>query len=106
SASQALVGIGNQLLLGVNGGAYGAFDPAAATNVVVLPLIMDRNSGYFTGFNIQNVGASAATVNCTFTNTGYTVSGTLGAGEALTDLQADKIAAGYVGGATCTGGAG
>lgn len=107
STSQPLVGIGNQLLPGVNGGAYGAFDPATATNVVVMPLIMDRNSGYFTGFNIQNVGGTATAVNCTFTNSAYTVSSaSLAAGSALTDLQSSKIADGYVGGATCTGDAG
>jgi hypothetical protein len=106
STSQSLVGIGNQLLLGVNGGSYGAFDPAAATNIVVLPLIMDRNSGYFTGFNIQNVGDAATNVNCTFANSTYTVSGNLAPGQALTDIQQNKIADGYFDGATCTGDAG
>ncbi len=101
STNQPLVGIGNQLLPGVNGEAYGSFDPDQATNVVVMPLIMDRNSGYFTGFNVQHVGGPQATVNCTFTNSTYTVSGTLSQGQALTDLQQGKIADGYVGSARC-----
>lgn len=102
SASQDLVAIVNQLLPGVNGEAYGGFDPGAANQTVVLPLIMDRNAGYFTGFNVMNVGSSSTTVNCTFTGTSYTVGGTLAVGEALTDLQNGKIANGYVGSATCT----
>jgi len=102
TASQDLVAIVNQLLPGVNGEAYGGFDPSAATQTVVLPLIMDRNAGYFTGFNVMNVGSSSTTVNCTFTGTSYTASGTLAAGEALTDLQNGKISSGYVGSATCT----
>lgn len=101
SASQPLVGIGNQLLPGVNGEAYGSFDPDQATNVVVMPLIMDRNSGYFTGFNVQHVGGPQATVNCTFTNSTYTVSGTLSQGQALTNIQQNNIADGYVGSARC-----
>ncbi len=102
STSQPLVGIGNQLLAGINGEAYGSFDPASATSVVVMPLIMDRNSGYFTGFNLQNVGSSSATVNCTFTNTPYTVSGTIAPGAALNDIQNNQIGNGYVGSARCT----
>jgi hypothetical protein len=101
SANQPLVGIGNQLGAG-NGGAYGAFDPAAATSKLVMPLMMDRNSGFFTGFNVQNVGSVAATVNCVFTNATYTKSQLLQPGEAMTDLQINKIADKYVGGATCT----
>jgi hypothetical protein len=102
SASQNLVGIGNQLKPGANGEAYGSFAAANATNSLVMPLIMDRNGGFFTGFNVQNVGAGQANVNCTFTNTDYTVSGSLQPGQALTDLQANKIADTYVGSAVCT----
>jgi hypothetical protein len=100
SAGNDLNVIVNQLSAS-NGEAYGGFDPAAATDTVVMPLIMDRNGGYFTGFNVQNVGSDSTTVNCTFTDSTYTVSATLDAGEALSDLQGDKIASGYVGSATC-----
>lgn len=107
SASQPLVGIGNQLLPGRNGEAYGSFSADEATNKVVMPLIMDRNGGYFTGFSVQNVGTAATSVNCTFTNSAYTVSAaTLNPDQALADLQGNKIADKYVGSATCTAGAG
>jgi hypothetical protein len=116
SASQPLVGIGNQLLAsGANGGAYSAFDASTATAKVVMPLIMDRNAGFFTGFNVQNVGAEAADVSCVFSlpdgagNSTYTVSGNLAPGAALNDIQLNKIPEvptlpnqRYVGGATCT----
>jgi len=103
SAGIGLVGIVNQHSFGDNKGAsYGAFDRAAATDTVVMPLIMDRNSNYWTGFNVQNVGTASTTVNCTFANTSYTASGTLQPGEALNDLQINNIADGYVGSAVCT----
>jgi hypothetical protein len=106
STNQELVAIVNQLRPGVNGEAYGSFNPAEAAQKVVMPLIMDRNGGYFTGFNVMNVGTGATTVNCTFTGTSYTASGTLQPGQALTDIQNNKIAPGYVGSGTCTAGAG
>ncbi|MEZ4728666.1 MAG: hypothetical protein R3E79_16150 [Caldilineaceae bacterium] len=102
SANQPLIGIGNQLFPGRNGEAYGSFSAEEATSKVVLPLIMDRNNGFFTGFSVQNVGASATSVNCTFTNTDYTISANLEPEQALTDVQGTKIQASYVGGATCT----
>jgi hypothetical protein len=107
SANQPLVGIGNQLLPGANGGAYGAFNADNATNKVVMPLIMDRRGGatnkFFTGFNIQNVGTGTATVSCTFVGDDYTIPATaLAAGAALNDLQNGKVADNYAGGATCT----
>lgn len=107
SANVPLVGIVNQLKAGVNGGAYNGFDPNAATNKVVFPLIMDRNFGYFTGFNIVNAGTSPTNVVCTFTNTSYTVNvSNLPAGGSLNAVQLNQIANGYVGAATCTGGTG
>jgi len=106
STNQPLVGIGNQLLPGVNGEAYGSFSAAAATDTVVMPLIQDRFGGFYTGFNVANVGTSATNVSCVFTNTSYTVSGNVPAGGALTDLQNGKISDTYNGAATCTGDAG
>jgi hypothetical protein len=106
SASQDLVAVVNQVNPGTNGEAYGAFDPALATDTVVLPLIMDRNVGWFTGFNVMNVGSGSTTVNCTFTGTGYTASATLAVGEAMTDIQLNQIGVSYVGSATCTAGSG
>jgi len=108
SANQNLVGIVNQHNFVTNkGAAYGTFNPNAATSKVVMPLIMDRNYGYFTGFNIQNVGEQPTSVNCTFSNSSVTVStGTLQPGQAFTHVQLNQIGNGYVGSATCiaTGG--
>lgn len=103
SANMPLVAVGNQLgTTAGNGEAYGAFDPAEAGPVVVMPLIMDRNGGFFTGFSVQNVGGAATAVNCTFSGTGYTVAGNLAPGAAISAIQNNAISAGYVGAGTCT----
>jgi hypothetical protein len=104
AGTQALVAIVNQHAFGSNKGAsYGAFNPDAASAKVVMPLIMDRNFGYFTGFNVQNVGTSSTTVSCTFSGTSYTVPATvLAPGEALTDVQLNNISPDYVGSGICT----
>ena len=105
STNQPLVAIVNQLKPGVNGEAYNAFDPASATNQVVLPLIMDHNSNWWTGFSVMNVGSASTNVTCTFSNSTYTVSKPLGQNQSFTDLQYGKLApAGgkYVGSGTCT----
>ncbi len=102
STGQPLTGIVNQLLPGQNGEAYVAFAPEEATNSLVMPLIMDRNGGYFTGFSVQHVGGPESVVTCVFSNSTYTVSATLGEGEALVDLQQGRINDGYVGSGVCT----
>ena len=103
SGNTGLVAIVNQHSFGTNKGAsYGAFNPDNATDTVVMPLIMDRNSDYWTGFNVQNVGSAATTVNCTFANTSYTASATLQPYQALNDIQFNNIANGYVGSAVCS----
>jgi hypothetical protein len=106
SASQPLVAIVNQL--GATAGeAYNAFDPTAATNVVVMPLIMDRNSGYYTGFSVVNVGGAATSVDCTFTSSSVTIhQASLAADSALVDIENGKIGNKYVGSAVCTAGTG
>jgi len=104
SANSPLTVIVNQLSA-INGGAYNGF--AGGGEVVVMPLIMDRNSGYWTGFNIQNIGAAATTVSCSFTNSSVTVGPTtLQPGEALNALQNGALGDKYVGSATCTASAG
>jgi hypothetical protein len=104
AGAQPLVGIVNQHHFGINkGSSYGAFSPDQATAKVVMPLITDHNYGYFTGFNVQNVGTSAATVSCTFYNSARTVGPeVLAPGDALTDTQYGVLGDPYVGSATCT----
>jgi len=107
STSQPLVAIVNQInRSSAQGAAYDAINPSEATAHLSLPLVMDRNYNIFTGISVANVGTSQTTVNCTFTGTSYTASATLQPGEAMTDVQLNKISAGYVGAATCiaTGG--
>jgi len=57
---QNLVAIVNQLTLAGQGSAYEGFNPTAAGTSVVAPLVMAKNSGFFTGIQVQNVG----TANC------------------------------------------
>lgn len=104
TTNQPLVAVVNQVYNNAqNAAAYSAFDPAAATSQVSLPLIGDRNYGIFTGFSVANVGSQATDINCTFTGTSYTASATgVQPGEALTDVQLNKIADSYVGSAICT----
>ena len=102
SAAMPLVAITNQLNPGINGEANNDFDPTTGTAQVVLPLIMDRNSGYFTGFSVVNVGAAAVDINCTFTGTTFTVSQTgVDPFTALTAIQNGVIDNKYVGSASC-----
>jgi len=102
TADAPLVVIVNQLNSDANkGAAYEGFDPAAGTDTVVMPLIMDRNWEYFTGFSVMNVGDAATDVTCTFTDSPYEVTATLDPGEALTAVQLNQIADGYVGSGRC-----
>ena len=107
SANQPLAAIVNQLS-GTNGEAYSAFDPATASASIVMPLIMDRNSGFFTGFNVVNIGSSNTTVTCDFSNFGTNADLTfsLNAGATATQIQDGQIADGYVGSAVCSGSGG
>lgn len=105
SASQPLVAVVNQLG-STNGEAYNAFGQADAGDTVVAPLIMDRNSGFFTGMSVQNVGTGSTNVNCTFQNNSRTLSFSLASGQAYNDIQNGQLAPGYIGSATCKGDAG
>jgi hypothetical protein len=103
SASQNLVAIVNQInSTNAQAASYAAFDPASGTTTVNLPLLADRNYGIFSGFSVMNVGDDDATINCTFSDSTVTASGTVGPGESLTAVQQNAIANGYVGAATCT----
>jgi hypothetical protein len=102
---QDLVAIVNQQdFAGNMGASYGSFNPDTATGKVVMPLIDQDNYGYFTGFNVMNVGDQDTTVSCTFANSTYSVGPTLlTPGEAMTEVQyGTALGAGYVGSAVCT----
>jgi len=113
TASQDLVVVVNQLNSGANkGAAYGGFDVGNATDTVSLPLIMDRNYNYFTGFSIVNAGSAATSVTfeCTGTD-GATYAAGLGTinlpvGGATAQVQLDLVADGYVGSCTATAASG
>ena len=111
SGSEPLAAISNQLNIATaTGAAYNAFDPATASDTVVMPLIMDRNTDFWTGFNIQNVGENVVAITCNFvqangSNHTTLTSPELGPGEAWNHLQLNQLGEGWVGSATCTGGA-
>lgn len=106
STNQPLTVIVNQLNnVAGTGEAYSGFDPAAATSKVVMPIIMDRYFGYFTGFNIMNVGGASTDVTCTFTGSPVVVNRTIGPNAAFnvnTTTFDTPIADSYVGSGTCT----
>ena len=107
SANEDLTAVVNQLRPGVNGEAYGGFSAAAATGTVVLPLIMNANSGYWTSISIMNVGLADTTVTCAFTAynsfTPAPVSATISPNAGHPFLQPAHLGATkYIGSATCT----
>jgi len=116
SASQNLVAVVNQLNIpSKKGAAYMGFNPTSGNEKVVLPLIMDRNYGYFTSWSIANVGGATITasdLSCLVTGqdkNGSAVSKTfkpsqdISVGGSWTLVHSGIIADGFVGGATCTG---
>jgi hypothetical protein len=112
TANAPVMAIVNQLNSGSNkGAAYNAFDPGAGTARVVLPLLMDRNYGYWTGFSIVNVGTTtipAGGMVCDFTGAPANISNTaaLAPGQAWTVQNNNNLGDGYVGSADCNGPAG
>jgi hypothetical protein len=109
SANQPLVAAVNQVNLTANkGDTYGAFDPAAATNTVVFPTAQDRFFGYFTGFNVANVGTVATDITCTFTDSSVTATKAAVAPDGVFSVVTTTgtgnfpVGANYNGSATCT----
>lgn len=108
STNQNLVAVVNQTnFVNKGGSSYGAFDPAAASKTIVMPLLMNAYN-IWTGFSVVNVG-SADTVSCTYSGTAITVSKALSA-NASWDVQnvnggtggSATLPAKYVGSGTCT----
>jgi len=118
STSQELVAIVNQLNAADNkGAAYNAFDPNSGTDTVVFPLLMDRNYGYFTAFDIVNVGSSTIAKSdlvCTVTgvassgavSTTFSPPADLAAGTSWNQQNLNVLGDRFVGAGTCvaTGG--
>lgn len=110
SESQPLLGVVNQMNSTTKkSGAYSAYDPAAGTQCVALPLIMDRNSGYWTSIQVMNVGPSTTTVTIKYsTYKGITPADdivTLDPNEMAAILHWDRLGGGatYVGSAVACG---
>ena len=104
SGSEDLVAIVNQTNFGNKGAAYDGLDTGSATQILSFPLVMDRNFGYFTGFNVYAV--ADADGSCVFTasagTAGPDATFSLTAGEVLNVSQLNNHSAGFVGSATCT----
>ncbi len=113
TGSEPLAGIVNQLSFSANkGSSYNAFDPASATDTVVMPLIMDRNFGFYTGFNLQVISGADTTVSCNYVgedgggnpiNQLVNVTVTDGVANQVHLPGLNPIAPGFVGAGTCTG---
>jgi len=103
-----LVAVVNQWNGSINGGAYNGFNIDAATGKVVLPLIFDRYSNYWTSAGFRNVGSVDTTVTCTFSATsatgGQPVTKTtplIKSNECYTLFHQNLIAEKYIGSASC-----
>jgi hypothetical protein len=82
--------------------AYSAYRPDEATQCVSLPLIMDRNSNYWTGLSLMNIGP-ATTVTVDYSNSAADETFTLATGESAITLNQGQIGDGYVGSANVCG---
>jgi len=103
SANEDLVAIVNQHNFSTGkASAYSAFRPDEAKQCTSLPLIMDRNSNYWTGISIINVGA-ATNVTIDYTGAPANEVIALGAGASAITLNMNALGAGYVGSASVCG---
>jgi hypothetical protein len=71
SSSQPIVVLIN--IVNLSGGAtntkmdaYDGFDPSVATNTLDMPLMMSNNGGWFTSFQMMNVGTGSCAVKATY----------------------------------------
>ncbi len=111
TSAQPVVAIVNQLKSG-RGTAYDGFDPAAATTSVSAPLIQyNPAGGWFTGFQVMNVGSSSVNITVDYgANTAGTFNppnetATIAPGDSYNSLQNTPawVAGGkYIGSATVT----
>lgn len=105
STNQDLAVVVNQLRASntTNGASYDAFDVAKANSTVFMPTIFDRNSGWYTAFNLLNVGSSTANIKCTYANQSVTSTATLAQGKSATISQFMLFpsVSKYIGSAVC-----
>ena len=107
SASQPLVAVVNQLNSGAKKGAsYGGFDPAAGTAKVSMPLVMARNSSWYTGVTVQNVGSSSTAVTLMYSDGSGPYTQTIAAGASWVVDQNSHFGGTFVGSATFEAGTG
>jgi len=73
SAGQPLVAVVNQMnSVDLRSGAYSAFSPDDAAACVSLPLVMDRNNGYWTSINVFNPSETTpVTVTISYTEDAF-----------------------------------
>lgn len=104
SANQPLVAIVNQHNFTTGkAAAYSAFRPTDGTQKVSLPLVMDRNSNYWTGITVYNAGSAATTVTIDYSASSADQSFSLAAGESKIVLNNGAIGDKYVGSAVVSG---
>lgn len=103
-ANTLLMGITNQVMRNTShGSAYLAFVPAVGTKNVSLPLVMDRNSGYYTNISVMNAGAFFTNVTCTLSGGGGSWTWfSIPPAEGRMASQFNAVGFGYVGSAVCT----
>lgn len=106
TANAQLAVVVNQLKtpLYTNGSSYSGFDASTANNTVFMPTIFDRNSGWFTAFNLMNVGTETTYVQCTYANstvTSNTGAAGLAPGSSVTISQIYLLGDKYIGSAVC-----
>lgn len=85
SPSDRIVGIVNESHVSGTGMSYKAF--TGGTNKVFAPLIMSRNSGWWTDMQVMNIGASAATVDLKRNGTDVVDTVVLAPGQSKTWLR-------------------
>jgi hypothetical protein len=99
----------------MRGGSYSAFDSNGGSNVIVMPIIMDRNYGFWTSWFIQNAGTTSVAagaitcnvkgkdINGTAVNINITNPDALTQDDVWLKDHINAIANRFVGGAICTG---
>lgn len=105
SAGVELVGLLNQLnSAAAKGSAYSTFLPTDAQQCVSLPLLMAKNSGFYTGFSIVNIGADT-TIDIDYSGgtTGDENDVAIASGEALVRSTDAVFAERFVGSGTVCG---